>query len=365
VSGASWTSFNGPGADSRAERFRRTHREGQTVRGSLLRQGADGLAWVRIDGQELLASVAGEHTPGRELFFRVERLQPDIVLKQLRGVRGASGAPLAAIRLQAEVARFEALLDAALLDGALPGGSALGAGESDASGDSSGGLVQGPGAAPDDATARRAAFLALVAARPELLRAYAALLAREREINTRLAQTLAARYAYAPWLVPGARGVEVLFLRAPGAGEGSDPEAAASAAAASGAAPAGLAEIRLGCTLAPLGRLELRILHRDGEARCRVLLEDAAARLRDPLDAVLGRLCAAALGAAQAAASGPEGAGGPAASALDPAPRLIFLGTGRLATGPAGVLSGVLPPDGPGEAADGPAGLYRGIDRRV
>jgi hypothetical protein len=361
VSGASWTSFNGPGADSRAERFRRTHREGQTVRGSLLRQGADGLAWVRIDGQELLASVAGEHTPGRELFFRVERLQPDIVLKQLRGVRGASGAPLAAIRLQAEVARFEALLDAALAavdgeEGAFPD-------------DSFQGPAAAPVGAPDDATARRAAFLALVAARPELLRAYAALLAREREINARLAQTLAARYAYAPWLVPGARGVEVLFLRAPGAGEGSDPEAAASAAAASGAAPAGLAEIRLGCTLAPLGRLELRILHRDGEARCRVLLEDAAARLRVPLDAVLGRLCAAAQdaaqGAAQAASPGLEGEGGFTASVLGLTPRPTFLGTGRLAPGPAGVLSGVLPPDGPGEAAGGPAGLYQGIDRRV
>ena len=75
---------SGGGSRERTAAFRQGRRPGQKVRGLVLRYLASGLALVRIEGQELLAQIQSEPPPGVELLFLIERLTPDIVLKELK-----------------------------------------------------------------------------------------------------------------------------------------------------------------------------------------------------------------------------------------------------------------------------------------
>jgi hypothetical protein len=85
------TSFSGGGSGKereRSERFRRAHRAGQKVRGTVLEWRAPGLAWVDIDGHGLLAQLATDAALGRERTFLILRLEPDIVLREIRETSG-------------------------------------------------------------------------------------------------------------------------------------------------------------------------------------------------------------------------------------------------------------------------------------
>ncbi|MFZ5427221.1 MAG: hypothetical protein ACOZEN_09605 [Thermodesulfobacteriota bacterium] len=69
----------------RSERFRRAHRAGQKVKGTILDWHSPGLAWVDIEGHRLLAQVSQDSAMGLERLFLIVRLTPDIVLRELTG----------------------------------------------------------------------------------------------------------------------------------------------------------------------------------------------------------------------------------------------------------------------------------------
>jgi hypothetical protein len=76
-------SFNGGG--SRSDRFRSRHRPGQKVRGVLVKNLPDSMAWVDIDGERLLAQLETARPEGSRLLFLIQQLVPQIVLKELTG----------------------------------------------------------------------------------------------------------------------------------------------------------------------------------------------------------------------------------------------------------------------------------------
>ncbi len=78
----------------RARIFRNRHGVGERVRARLLGWEQPGLAWVDIQGQELLARIHSAPDPGQTLSFLVVQLYPDIMLQELHGGASGQGAPL-------------------------------------------------------------------------------------------------------------------------------------------------------------------------------------------------------------------------------------------------------------------------------
>ena len=147
--------------EERTRNFRRSHQVGQVVRGRLVGWEAQGMAWVRFDGQPLLARLPAETPIGALLTFVITALAPDIVLKLVPGKGGQAGAgELAAAFIAARTA-FE-------------------------------NAAAGP--PPDPG-------LALLAR----------VLARLSELNAMLPQGV--RLAYPAWLAPGVRDLEMLIRR--------------------------------------------------------------------------------------------------------------------------------------------------------
>jgi len=82
--GSSSFGFDGQRQNSqRSERFRRAHRAGQKVKGTILEWHSPGLAWVDIDGHRLLAQVSQDSALGLERLFLIARLTPDIILREI------------------------------------------------------------------------------------------------------------------------------------------------------------------------------------------------------------------------------------------------------------------------------------------
>lgn len=80
-SGGNFGSFGG--GENRSDSFRKKHRLGQKVRGKLLKNIADGMAWVSIDDDKLLAQLQNAHPEGARLTFIIKQLVPDIILKEI------------------------------------------------------------------------------------------------------------------------------------------------------------------------------------------------------------------------------------------------------------------------------------------
>ncbi|MEZ7196462.1 hypothetical protein [Pseudodesulfovibrio karagichevae] len=71
------------GGGSRSDRFRNRHRPGQKVRGLLVKNLPNSMAWVDIDGERLLAQLESAHPEGSRLLFLIRQLVPNIILKEL------------------------------------------------------------------------------------------------------------------------------------------------------------------------------------------------------------------------------------------------------------------------------------------
>ena len=88
IRGSGSSSFESGGQrreSERSERFRKAHRAGQKVLGTIREWDDSGLAWVEIDGHRLLAQVSQDSSLGLERAFLIVRLSPDIVLKEISG----------------------------------------------------------------------------------------------------------------------------------------------------------------------------------------------------------------------------------------------------------------------------------------
>ena len=165
--------------EERARAFRKSHQVGAVVRGRLTGWEAQGLAWVRIDGQPLLARLPAETPVGAKLVFAITALTPEIVLKLLPGQGGGSGLADLTAEFVAARAAFESA--AAGPSGPLPG------------------------------TAERSAWRADMAEDPGRLELLARTLARLDRLNQVLPAN--ARLSYPAWLAPWARDLELLTRR--------------------------------------------------------------------------------------------------------------------------------------------------------
>ena len=96
---------------SDAQAFRRGRRVGQIVRGRLLSPGPGGFYWVVVAGHKLLAALDHETAPGCELVFRIEQLEPDLLLRDITPPPSAANDPVLLLAALADArSRFETLL---------------------------------------------------------------------------------------------------------------------------------------------------------------------------------------------------------------------------------------------------------------
>ena len=183
-----------PGGKDRSdpEAFRRGRRVGQTVRGRLLGPGPGGLYWVVVAGHKLLALLEHEPVPGRELVFRIERLEPELVLRDVTPPPSAAADPsLLLAGLTEARSRFERRLARVSL----------------------------PVPPPLDLVAARQRFAAFLAADPTARADFAAV----AELFTAARAFLpadAGRPRYVPWVFPGLAQSELLEARLPAADGG-------------------------------------------------------------------------------------------------------------------------------------------------
>ena len=175
------------------EAFRRGRKVGQIVRGRLVAPGPGGLFWVVLAGHKLLASLDHEPIPGRELVFRIERLEPELMLRDITPPPSAASDPVLLLAALTEArSRFEHLLPAAAA----------------------------PTAPPLDLTAARKRFAAFLAAHPEAGTALDAVRELFR-LASRLLPAGEGRLIYAPWVFPGLTQSEVLVT--PRSRDSGDP----------------------------------------------------------------------------------------------------------------------------------------------
>ncbi len=190
---------------ARAAAFRRAHRVGQILHGTMLRWAGGGKAWVQVGGQELVAELRTRPDMGVPLRFLVEQLVPDIILRELDPDEGAPYAP----RSVPEIVRaYYAARDA--MDALLHARPYLSF------------LVQ-PSPSPDGAPHAEAAspspgvrltrFCAHVGEDADLLTAFLRVQQEKAAVNRVLAQGNAGMLLYLPWLLPQAYGVEMLLPR--------------------------------------------------------------------------------------------------------------------------------------------------------
>ncbi len=238
----------GRDAEARKREFRRRHARGDRVQGIVLRWESEGLAWVRVAGQELLAAIRTTASPGDQLLFLVRNLEPEIELQELGFARSGSAS--------------------ALLRGFFAARSRLDAFSSRL------GPLHG-----ETSQARRREWLAAAGRQPEALAGLARTLLALEPLNLALAARGGGRIVYAPWLAPGARGFELVV-------EPSEDFVEAAA----------------GLELPGLGRFELRLLAQSDVVRFRALAERpesvaAAAEALRPMARELAGLGAENLGA--------------------------------------------------------------------
>ena len=236
--GKGFGSFDKKDSEARKRSFRKRHRVGEELRGVVLRPAGQGLAWVRVDGHELLAVLETASEPGQLLYFRVNQLTPEIVLQELRVVPPEQ-ADLPDLLRMGFISRSR--LESASLS--------LDSGETGESGETDQGT-------PSE---RKAAFLQRLEESAELRGLYAGLSELEELINIRLANRHGqgtARFSFTPWLVPLARDQEALHVQHPAEEQGQ-----------------GISDYLFGFTLPGLGRCHVRVLEQPPLARFRLILE--------------------------------------------------------------------------------------------
>ncbi len=173
----------GGGGEERGRLFRKRHRVGDRLRGVMLRWEAEGLAWVNVEGQELLAEIATRPDPGQYLYFLVRSLVPEIILQEIlpASVGAQAAFPDLARAFWGARTRFESALRKRSLRWS-----------------------------GKNAAARKQKFFALLAQDPELALEFADLLGPLSWLNLGLQARGAGRLYYLPWLMPEPMACELL-----------------------------------------------------------------------------------------------------------------------------------------------------------
>ncbi len=198
--------FGGGGQRERSAalaRFCRGRKQGDVVTGVFLRLETETLGWAMLEGEELLAHLpeewsGGENppSPGDRVFFRIEALAPEVVLRMLAPSHPLArlSAVMPSLPLAQEAALYIAArdrLDASLAGRARPGGSAD----------------------PADPAGRKAWFIGQVAGDPGLLDLFAETSARSRSILRAARPAGLLFFRHMPWLSGAVSQIEVSLWR--------------------------------------------------------------------------------------------------------------------------------------------------------
>lgn len=218
---------------SNAQAFRRGREVGQVVRGRLVGPAEGGLSWVAVAGHTLLASLDHAVPPGQELLFRIERLVPELVLKDITPPAAFETDPA---RVLADLTGARAALERRIA-GLFP---------------------DTPSGPPLDLTAARRHFLAALAADPSLRAAWERVNELARLISAWLPSS-EGRLRFVPWILPGLTQTELLETRQD-AGQGGPAR-----------------HLRLFGRLPRFGRLAVLATWQPGHVRYRLLLEQPTA----------------------------------------------------------------------------------------
>lgn len=175
----------------RAAAFRARHSIGQRIKGRILRREPNGLYWVQVGGEELLARLEVQADPGDQLLFIVRALTPEIMLQALREGVDAGDLPGLVQRFRSAREVFETQASALLtLLSTLPPQLGL----------------------------RREAFALAMERHPEDAARFSKTLHLLEQINASVPCEQQARGLYLPWLTPAQRRQEM--VRRPSASSG-------------------------------------------------------------------------------------------------------------------------------------------------
>ena len=176
----------GQTADSqdRAASFRSKHSIGQRIKGRILKRDPNGLYWVKVGGEELLARLEVQADPGDQLLFIVRALSPEIMLQALSdGEVDVKDLPSLVQRFRAAREVFEVQHTTLLMA-----------------------LVD----TPPQAELRRESFSKALDVTPDAAILHARTQEYIQHINTSLAARQNAQAMYLPWLTPGLRRQEIV-----------------------------------------------------------------------------------------------------------------------------------------------------------
>lgn len=179
------------GGRDRAAAFRARHSIGQRIKGRILRREQNGLYWVQVGGEELLARLEVQAEPGDQLTFIVRALTPEIMLQALSGGMSAGDLPGLVQRFRAAREVFE--VNASEFLAALQ-------------------------ATPPSPLLRLEAFHIALEAQAEAASHYAKVQNLLAQINASLGQEQSAVAVYEPWLLPTRRRQEILRRTREGGG---------------------------------------------------------------------------------------------------------------------------------------------------
>jgi hypothetical protein len=226
--GSDFSGFSG-GGGSRSDTFRKGRRPGQKVRGTLVKWVAEDMAWVQIEGVNLLAQLQSKPPVGSSLDFVIKQLVPEIVLKEIFDPGGDGGGALT-IAGSFETART-------LFEGRLRPHTQLLARTSQAK--------------------RAAHLISLMADDVSLFAAYMDAITCAGQINTHLAGERTGRIAYQPWLTPLAR-----------------RQLTRTRTILSGGSDGGILEVTVECESPSLGLVKVEFLHKPPTTGFRVKIQN-------------------------------------------------------------------------------------------
>ena len=172
----------------RATLFKRTFKAGQLLKGKVLRIEQEGYAWVIVGGMELLAEIETMPQPGQWLEFLVLTLEPSIILRQLQqGTDPRSGLFLRDyIRSYlTERDKFDLMLTQQLWNSA-------------------------PDQSLQHPTESHKAFLTFLHKRPVILDQFSCVMRLLHSVQHMVESSGHGSFYYMPWLMPAAKGVELL-----------------------------------------------------------------------------------------------------------------------------------------------------------
>jgi len=171
------------GNRDRAAAFRAKHSIGQRIKGRILRREQNDLYWVQVGGEELLARLEVQASPGDQLMFIVRALTPEIQLQALTPGMSAGDLPGLVQRFRAAREVFE-IQDAALFA-----------------------TLQ---ALPPQPGLRHEAFRQALATQPDSALRLAKVDEILEQINASLGVGMKAVALYEPWNLPWTRRLEML-----------------------------------------------------------------------------------------------------------------------------------------------------------